>query len=67
MDNTVWYTNLMVRDYSRQGVEKLDVQPKCIAVSRREYMVTVYIQQIGVLKGQKKGCSLDDPDYSPKW
>lgn len=32
MDDTVRYTNLTLRDYSGQGVVKLDVQPKCLAV-----------------------------------
>lgn len=32
MDDTVRYTSLMLRDYSGQGVVKLDVQPKCVAV-----------------------------------
>lgn len=32
MDDTVRYTSLTLRDYSGQGVVKLDVQPKCVAV-----------------------------------
>ncbi|EHB03648.1 WD repeat-containing protein 1 [Heterocephalus glaber] len=45
MDDTVRYTSLTLRDYSGQGVVKLDVQPKCVAVGPGGYAVVVCIGQ----------------------
>ncbi|XP_077877163.1 WD repeat-containing protein 1 isoform X2 [Ictidomys tridecemlineatus] len=66
MDDTVRYTNLMLRDYSGQGVVKLDVQPKCVAVGPGGYAVVVCIGQIVLLKDQKKCFSIDSPGYEPE-
>uniref|UniRef100_A0A2K6GHK4 WD repeat domain 1 n=1 Tax=Propithecus coquereli TaxID=379532 RepID=A0A2K6GHK4_PROCO len=66
MDDTVRYTNLMLRDYSGQGVVKLDVQPKCVAVGPGGYTVVVCIGQIVLLKDQKKCFSIDNPGYEPE-
>ncbi|OBS82244.1 hypothetical protein A6R68_23764 [Neotoma lepida] len=66
MDDTVRYTNLTLRDYSGQGVVKLDVQPKCVAVGPGGYTVVVCIGQIVLLKNQKKCFSIDSPGYEPE-
>ncbi|KAM7326236.1 hypothetical protein ACRRTK_014714 [Alexandromys fortis] len=66
MDDTVRYTNLTLRDYSGQGVVKLDVQPKCVAVGPGGYTVVVCIGQIVLLKDQKKCFSIDNPGYEPE-
>ncbi|KAF5927016.1 hypothetical protein HPG69_001649 [Diceros bicornis minor] len=66
MDDTVRYTNLTLRDYSGQGVVKLDVQPKCVAVGPGGYAVVVCIGQIVLLKDQKKCFSIDNPGYEPE-
>ncbi|XP_049645747.1 WD repeat-containing protein 1 isoform X1 [Suncus etruscus] len=66
MDDTVRYTNLELRDYSGQGVVKLDVQPKCVAVGPGGYTVVVCIGQIVLLKDQKKCFSVDNLDYEPE-
>ncbi|XP_019516690.1 PREDICTED: WD repeat-containing protein 1 [Hipposideros armiger] len=66
MDDTVRYTSLTLRDYSGQGVVKLDVQPKCVAVGPGGYTVVVCIGQIVLLKGQKKCFSIDNPGYEPE-
>ncbi|XP_005866216.1 PREDICTED: WD repeat-containing protein 1 [Myotis brandtii] len=66
MDDTVRYTNLTLRDYSGQGVVKLDVQPKCVAVGPGGYTVVVCIGQIVLLKDQKKCFSIDSPGYEPE-
>nr|KAF6432735.1 WD repeat domain 1 [Rousettus aegyptiacus] len=61
MDDTVRYTSVTLRDYSGQGVVKLDVQPKCLAVGPGGYTVVVCIGQIVLLKDQKKCFSIDSP------
>lgn len=66
MDDTVRYTNLMLRDYSGQGVVKLDVQPKCVAVGPGGYAVVVCVEQVVLLKDQKKCFSIDNPGYEPE-
>uniref|UniRef100_A0A8B9X118 WD repeat-containing protein 1 n=1 Tax=Bos mutus grunniens TaxID=30521 RepID=A0A8B9X118_BOSMU len=81
MDDTVRYTNLTLRDYSGQGVVKLDVQPKCLAVGPGGYTVVVCIgqevtlppqgpagcvAQIVLLKDQRKCFSIDNPGYEPE-
>ncbi|KAG8505857.1 WD repeat-containing protein 1 [Galemys pyrenaicus] len=66
MDDTVRYTSLVLRDYSGQGVVKLDVQPKCVAVGPGGYTVVVCIGQIVLLKDQKKCFSIDNPGYEPE-
>ncbi|XP_016864369.1 WD repeat-containing protein 1 isoform X1 [Homo sapiens] len=66
MDDTVRYTSLMLRDYSGQGVVKLDVQPKCVAVGPGGYAVVVCIGQIVLLKDQRKCFSIDNPGYEPE-
>ncbi|XP_040822262.1 WD repeat-containing protein 1 isoform X1 [Ochotona curzoniae] len=66
MDDTVRYTNLTLRDYSGQGVVKLDVQPKCVAVGPGGYAVVVCIGQVVLLKDQKKCFSLNNLDYEPE-
>eukprot|EP00069_Balaena_mysticetus_P000659 bmy_14636T0 len=66
MDDTVRYTNLTLRDYSGQGVVKLDIQPKCVAVGPGGYTVVVCIGQIVLLKDQRKCFSIDSPGYEPE-
>uniref|UniRef100_A0A2K6SFE6 WD repeat domain 1 n=1 Tax=Saimiri boliviensis boliviensis TaxID=39432 RepID=A0A2K6SFE6_SAIBB len=66
MDDTVRYTNLTLRDYSGQGVVKLDVQPKCVSVGPGGYAVVVCIGQIVLLKDQRKCFSIDSPGYEPE-
>uniref|UniRef100_A0A8I3RQX4 WD repeat-containing protein 1 n=1 Tax=Canis lupus familiaris TaxID=9615 RepID=A0A8I3RQX4_CANLF len=66
MDDTVRYTNLTLRDYSGQGVVKMDMQPKCVAVGPGGYAVVVCIGQIVLLKDQKKCFSIDNPGYEPE-
>ncbi|KAL4679504.1 hypothetical protein H8959_009154 [Pygathrix nigripes] len=66
MDDTVRYTSLTLRDYSGQGVVKLDVQPKCVAVGPGGYAVVVCIGQIVLLKDQRKCFSIDNPGYEPE-
>nr|KAF6432733.1 WD repeat domain 1 [Rousettus aegyptiacus] len=66
MDDTVRYTSVTLRDYSGQGVVKLDVQPKCLAVGPGGYTVVVCIGQIVLLKDQKKCFSIDSPGYEPE-
>ncbi|XP_058286077.1 WD repeat-containing protein 1 isoform X4 [Hylobates moloch] len=66
MDDTVRYTSLMLRDYSGQGVVKLDVQPKCVAVGPGGYAVVVCIGQIVLLKDQRKCFSINNPGYEPE-
>ncbi|XP_036083405.1 WD repeat-containing protein 1 isoform X2 [Rousettus aegyptiacus] len=50
MDDTVRYTSVTLRDYSGQGVVKLDVQPKCLAVGPGGYTVVVCIGQDGNIR-----------------
>uniref|UniRef100_A0A8D1UPN0 WD repeat-containing protein 1 n=1 Tax=Sus scrofa TaxID=9823 RepID=A0A8D1UPN0_PIG len=53
-------------EVSGQGVVKLEVQPKCVAVGPGGYTVVVCIGQIVLLKDQRKCFSIDNPGYEPE-